>query len=66
MRKVGLALCLSMLTVFMTLSMSVNVVKAQSDDIVVFNYDSIARYNPSIDESIMSSRDEFGTYYRIF
>lgn len=66
MKKVGLVFSLIALMFFMALSIPTRVVFAQSDDIVVFNYDSLARYNPTIDESIMSSRDVFGTYYRIF
>ena len=62
MKKVGLVFSLSILMILMFLSMPIRVVFAQSDDIAVFNYDSLARYNPTIDESIMRSRDLFGTY----
>ena len=47
-------------------SMSAKIVFAKSGDIEVFDYNSLARYNPATDESIMNSRDEFGTYYRSY
>lgn len=43
MKKAGLVFSLIVLMVFMFLSMPIRVVFAQSDDIVVFDYDSLAR-----------------------
>ena len=66
MKKVKLVLNLSALMILMILCMLIKGVNVQGSDSFVFNYDSLARYNPSMDQSLISSRDEFGIYYRNF